>query len=241
MQSPQYTVYSLLCNFKAWNSTQFWNSLVQLARGRSFHTCSATRTTAEVHFPTFWETRNLPVKICILLISGNIGSRWGLGCSSHHFNSWVIRSIFPLNAHIELHWSCGIPQCINIIWNSHDPFEKKKQSLSEGHWITLLQFQHPAKTSRLRQHQWCTSIHLRDQNWTNPAKLWEFSHSLNEVAYLKMFFEQSTVVKLGEVAIVTPLKWREPQVSNFGPQFYQGIPFIEGGRVYLLFSPILFI
>lgn len=56
-----------------------------------------------------------------------------------------------------------------------------------------------------------------------------------------MFFEQSTVVKLGEVAIVTPLKWREPQVSNFGPQFYQGIPFIEGGRVYLLFSPILFI
>lgn len=118
---------------------------------------------------------------------------------------------------------------------------KKKQSLSEGHWITLLQFQHPAKTSRLRQHQWCTSIHLRDQNWTNPAKLWEFSHSLNEVAYLKMFFEQSTVVKLGEVAIVTPLKWREPQVSNFGPQFYQGIPFIEGGRVYLLFSPILFI
>lgn len=131
MQSPQYTVYSLLCNFKAWNSTQFWNSLVQLARG-PFHTCSATRTTAEVYFPTFWETRNLPVKICILLISGNIGSRWGLGCSSHHFNSWVIRSIFPLNAHIELHWSCGIPQCINIIWNSHDPFEKKTISFGRS-------------------------------------------------------------------------------------------------------------
>lgn len=198
MQSLQYTVcYAIL-------KLETLHSFVCPAGQRSiFHTCvkfqynSATTTTAEVH--------------------GDFLGNQKPACNDLHLaDIWQYREPLRPGMLVSPLQQLGNSRHLPTECTHQTAFEKKtiNNLFRKVNGLDCFSFQYPAKTSRLRQHQWCTSIHLRDPNWTNPAKLCEFSHSLNEVAYLKMFFEQSTAVKLGEVAIVTPLKWLEPQVGR---------------------------